>query len=261
MAKNSNLHLLVESTVSKIIIEGGKATGVEYVPTVAAEGTAPPRHTVKARKLVVLSAGSISSPRVLERSGVGAKAILEAVGITPIVDLPGVGSNYQDHLLCSSWYQVTDDTETPDDLFRLDPSALLKAEEGWPKGEGALTSNFMDVGSKIRPTDAEVASLGPDFQKYWKEKFENAKDKAAVLTCWAMGYIPPSIPNVPKLTFCTDMSAHTNSLASKRENTSVLCPSCSTQPAVASSTSLQPTRTNTPASTQVSCHILQILLR
>lgn len=187
MIKNPNLHLVVESTVSKIIIDGGKATGIEYVPTVPEEGTTPPRTTVRARKLVILTAGSIGSPRILERSGVGAKAVLEAAGVTPVVDLPGVGANYQDHHLFSAVYKLAEDTETPDDTSRCDPAALLKAEEGWATGKGMLTSNFMDVGSRIRPSESEVASLDTDFQAYWKEKFENAKDKAIVLTCWSMG--------------------------------------------------------------------------
>lgn len=187
MVKNLNLYLVVESTVSKIIIDGGKATGIEYVPTVPEENTTPPRTTVKARRLVILTAGSIGSPRILERSGVGAKAVLEAAGVTPIVDLPGVGANYQDHHLFSAVYQLDDDTETPDDMNRLDTAALLKAEEGWPTGKGMFTSNFVEVGSKIRPSESEIASFDPDFQAYWKEKFENAKDKAVVLTCWSMG--------------------------------------------------------------------------
>lgn len=188
MIKNPNLHLLVESTVSKINIEGGKATGVEYVPT---EGTTSPRQTVKARKLVVLTAGSLGSPQILERSGVGAKSILEAAGITTIVDLPGVGTNYQDHNLFSSVYKMADDTETFDDTCRLDPDTILRAEEAWLNGKGTMSTNFLDSGAKLRPTEAEVASLGPDFQKYWKEYFEKAEDKPVVFACWANGYVIP----------------------------------------------------------------------
>lgn len=98
-----------------------------------------------------------------------------------------MGANYQDHYLFSSAYQLADDTETPDDMARLDPASLLKAEEEWAAGKGMFTSNFMDVGSRIRPTESQLATLDPDFQAYWKEKFENAKDKAVVLTCWYMG--------------------------------------------------------------------------
>ena len=51
--------------------------------------------TVRGTRLVVLSAGSFGSPGVLERSGIGAKSVLESVGVKQRVDLPGVGENYQ----------------------------------------------------------------------------------------------------------------------------------------------------------------------
>jgi choline dehydrogenase-like flavoprotein len=51
--------------------------------------------TVPATRLVVLSAGSFGSPGILERSGIGAKSVLDSVGVKQRVDLPGVGENYQ----------------------------------------------------------------------------------------------------------------------------------------------------------------------
>lgn len=202
MIKNPNLYLLVESAVSKINIEDGKATGVEYGPTFATEGTSLSHQTVKARKLVVLTAGCLSSPRILERSGVGAKSILEAAGVTPIVDLPGVGTNYQDHISLPSVYKIADDTETFDDTCRLDSDAILKAEEAWLNGKGTMSSNFIDSGARLRPTEAEVMSLGPDFQNYWKKQFEKAEDKAVVFSCWANGYVTPQISRVLKPDLC-----------------------------------------------------------
>jgi alcohol oxidase len=55
--------------------------------------------TVRASKLVVVSAGAFGSPIILERSGIGAEAVLKRCGIEQLVDLPGVGENYQG-LLC-----------------------------------------------------------------------------------------------------------------------------------------------------------------
>lgn len=49
----------------------------------------------KASKLVVVSAGAFGSPTILERSGIGAKKILEEANVKQLVDLPGVGENYQ----------------------------------------------------------------------------------------------------------------------------------------------------------------------
>jgi alcohol oxidase len=60
--------------------------------------------TVRASKLVVVSAGAFGSPAILERSGIGAEAILKRCDIQQLVDLPGVGENYRGP--CSTIYLV-----------------------------------------------------------------------------------------------------------------------------------------------------------
>lgn len=61
---------------------------------------------MNARKEVILSAGAIGSPHILLLSGVGPAEQVSEVGIKPIVDLPGVGANYQDHVyLMQLYYQ------------------------------------------------------------------------------------------------------------------------------------------------------------
>ena len=62
--------------------------------------------TARARHAVVLSAGSIGSPQILELSGIGSAPALQAHGIQPVVDLPGVGSNLQDHLQIRAVFKV-----------------------------------------------------------------------------------------------------------------------------------------------------------
>lgn len=56
---------------------------------------------MKARKLVVISSGAFGTPAILERSGVGAKDILEKAGVEVRVELPAVGATYEDHQVCS----------------------------------------------------------------------------------------------------------------------------------------------------------------
>ena len=51
--------------------------------------------TARAKRLVVVSGGAFGSPAILERSGIGAKRVLEKYGVEQVVDLPGVGENYQ----------------------------------------------------------------------------------------------------------------------------------------------------------------------
>lgn len=90
MSRN-NLTVITHALVHKVILEGKKAVGVKY------------EHKgkiidVAANKEVILSAGSIGSPHILQLSGIGPKAVLEAANIEVKHDLPGVGENLQDHL-------------------------------------------------------------------------------------------------------------------------------------------------------------------
>lgn len=73
-----------------------RAVGVEYTESPRTyPNTTGEVSFARARRLVVLSAGSFGSPTILERSGIGAKSVLEQSGVEQLVDLPGVGENYQ----------------------------------------------------------------------------------------------------------------------------------------------------------------------
>jgi choline dehydrogenase len=86
-----NLTVITGALAQKVILEGKKATGIEYT----VNGTLKTAH---ATKDVVLSAGPIGSPHILQLSGIGDKAILEEAGVEVKHHLPGVGQNLQDHL-------------------------------------------------------------------------------------------------------------------------------------------------------------------
>jgi choline dehydrogenase len=85
-----NLDVLTRAFVERIVFDGTRATGVEYTR----RGS---RHRVEAGE-VILCGGAIASPQILQVSGVGNAAELETLGIEPVLDLPGVGENLQDHL-------------------------------------------------------------------------------------------------------------------------------------------------------------------
>ncbi len=86
-----NLTIITNALTEKVLLEGRKAVGVRYsVKGVSTE--------VRARREVVLSAGSVGSPQILQLSGIGPAAVLNQAGVDVVHDLPGVGGNLQDHL-------------------------------------------------------------------------------------------------------------------------------------------------------------------
>jgi len=86
-----NLKVITRALSQRILLDGRRATGVEYV-----RGGA--KQVVNAKQEVILSAGPIASPHLLQLSGIGPGAVLQQAGIDVVHDLPGVGENLQDHL-------------------------------------------------------------------------------------------------------------------------------------------------------------------
>jgi alcohol oxidase len=99
-----------------------RAVGVEYIPDPeskpATSLSRPDKRSVKATKLVVVSAGALGSPQILERSGVGSSEILQKLNIKVVSEVPGVGEKYQDHhLLLYPYKSSLDKSETLDELL------------------------------------------------------------------------------------------------------------------------------------------------
>ncbi|KAF9877882.1 GMC oxidoreductase [Colletotrichum karsti] len=88
----SNLNLLIKHFASKVEFEGKKAVGVNVISRESGESS-----LIKAKKEVLLAAGGVQTPRILQQSGVGPAALLKSLDIDVVADLPGVGANYQDH--------------------------------------------------------------------------------------------------------------------------------------------------------------------
>lgn len=87
----ANLTVVTGALTERIILEGKRALGVAYQ-----QGGAP--RTALAAREVILAAGSIGSPQILQLSGIGPGAVLREAGVAVAHDLPGVGENLQDHL-------------------------------------------------------------------------------------------------------------------------------------------------------------------
>ncbi|QRW13145.1 GMC oxidoreductase [Ceratobasidium sp. AG-Ba] len=115
-AGRTNLVVLTDAQVTKINFAnasaGGsklKATGVSFVSNSTS-------YSAHARKEVILAAGAIQSPQILELSGIGNATLLQSLGIRPLINLPGVGENLQDHPGISVSYELKPGTTTFDIL-------------------------------------------------------------------------------------------------------------------------------------------------
>jgi choline dehydrogenase len=97
-ASSGRLTVLTDTAVSRLVIEGGRAAGVECAQSGATA-------TYRAEREVILCAGAFGSPKILMLSGIGPAADLRARGIVPRVDLPGVGQNLQDHLMIVTYHE------------------------------------------------------------------------------------------------------------------------------------------------------------
>ncbi|KAH7337843.1 alcohol oxidase [Rhizoctonia solani] len=164
------------------------ATGVSFVHGLQT-------YTVKAKKEVILSAGTFQSPHLLELSGIGNAKILKKNGIKTLVDLPGVGENYQDHVLVTTTYELKPGSSSQNfDMLRNNATFAAAAaaqynttHDGIISNSGSIVSfinlDFMASSAKVAnmtaQLDREVASekLSPlqkasyDIQRGWlKEK-------------------------------------------------------------------------------------------
>ena len=152
----ANLTVITEALVHRVLIEGTLAKGVEFS-----------RHDrlekVLARREVILCLGAIGSPQVLLLSGVGPGDELRPLGIDPIIDLPGVGRNLQDHLNVPVRYECTDVSLTFDRFLRPDRAMELGLRYLFTRG-GPAAAPFWAAGA-FMATDA--SSDYPDYQVFF----------------------------------------------------------------------------------------------
>lgn len=91
--RRPNYHLMADTPVRRVLLDddASAAKGVEFI-------TKNQTFTVDATKEVIVSAGAVHTPKVLQLSGIGPRKVLEAAGIKTLVDLPGVGQNFMEHV-------------------------------------------------------------------------------------------------------------------------------------------------------------------
>ncbi|KAI0376775.1 GMC oxidoreductase [Hypomontagnella monticulosa] len=171
--RHSNLHVLVATQVTRVLLDQNQeATGVEYRanPKLRSGVTGTLAGTIKASKMVVLSAGTLSTPCILERSGVGDPQVLERAGIPTILALPGVGRDFQDHqALITVYSSKLDAVDTFESIYNGDRNL----QDLVATRDKILSWNGTDASAKIRPTMSEINTLGEQFRLSWDEDFRN----------------------------------------------------------------------------------------
>lgn len=155
--KRPNLHVLTGAHATRILLEGQRAVGVEFVQ-------GGQKRELRATREVLLSAGALLSPQLLMLSGIGPADQLHEHGITLRHELPGVGRNLQDHVDVVLVYDAPQLTE----LFGLSLKGALNMVRGifeWRRQRsGMLTTNFAEAGGFIRSQAGEPI---PDLQLHF----------------------------------------------------------------------------------------------
>jgi len=166
-----NVEVQVRAHVNRVIIENGRAVGLEYTQ----DGRV---HAIRAEKEVILSGGAINSPQVLMLSGVGPGDHLSEMGIDVVQDLPGVGHDLQDHPAIGLEYYYKGNSQFHRDL-RLDRLTFHVARvKLFGTGMAASPPSSLTGYVKSRP-DLEI----PDIQMFFRPMSMSAKQ-------WFPGIMP-----------------------------------------------------------------------
>jgi choline dehydrogenase-like flavoprotein len=173
--KRPNLDILTKTRVTRILIENGRAVGVEIVQNGRVK-------EIRAHREVIVSAGAIATPQLLMLSGIGPAQHLASHGIKVLHELPGVGQNLQDHIEISLVYQLNG-PHSYDRYKRLHWKALAGLEYLLFQS-GPATSNLIEGGAF-----------------WWGDRTETLPDCQFFLVCGAG--IEEGVDSVPGGNGCT----------------------------------------------------------
>ncbi len=180
-----NLRLETGVTVSRVIIENGRATGVAYMQNGVEK-------TARAAGEVVLSAGAVGSPHLLQLSGIGPGAHLQRHGIATVADLAGVGENLQDHLQIRPIYKVSGVKTLNVEYRSLLKRAMMGIEYAFLR-RGPLTMAPSQLGAFTRSSpDYATANLQFHIQPLSLDKFGDPMHEFPAFTASVCNLRPAS---------------------------------------------------------------------
>lgn len=152
----ANLSIVTGAHVTKVVLNGSKVTGVEYRVgrSLKSEDCA---------KEVILSAGAIKSPHILQTSGIGRREDLERAGIQVLKELPGVGHNLQEHLDLLMNFSLTKPIALNDTATKIHLQ-IKTGLEYFLFNKGVATCNMIEAGGFVRSSAEETI---PDLQMHF----------------------------------------------------------------------------------------------
>jgi choline dehydrogenase len=148
--KRSNMTVETNTLATRVVIENGRAVGVELTD---AKGRT---ERVQAGSEVILAAGSFNTPALLQHSGIGPADFLRGVGVEPVADLPAVGENLMEHPIAYVNYELAGGQ-----IGMFDAEEPKYAAKWLLLRRGKLASNFAECGAHVR-TDPSMPA--PNFQ-------------------------------------------------------------------------------------------------
>ncbi|MGI9332102.1 MAG: GMC family oxidoreductase [Gammaproteobacteria bacterium] len=153
--ERGNLDVITGVLITRVAVENGRATSIEYVEN-------GQLRSARAEQEIIIACGAIGSPRLLLHSGIGPAEELQALGIAPVLDLPGVGKNLQDHVDVYSIHELTGPHSY--DRHTHPHKMLLAGLEYLLFKSGPVTSNLAEAGG-FWYVDREQRS--PDIQLHF----------------------------------------------------------------------------------------------
>ena len=172
-----NLKVLTEAQATKIKLDGTTATGVDFVH-------GGKTYSVNASKEVVLSAGVIQTPQLLELSGIGDPTVLQKAGVECVVENTGVGANFQDHVLGGLLFDLKDGVQSMDalhgeDFAKAQQELYEKEAKGLYASPGMLMG-FVSYSSIVSPEELEQTITEIQSKSLAKTKFEKAQEQIII---------------------------------------------------------------------------------
>ncbi len=188
--RTGRVRVITRALVSKVLLENRRAVGVEYL----VDGK--PRQ-VRAGREVIVSAGTLNSPKVLQLSGIGPKALLDRHGVAVHHSLPGVGRNFRDHYSPRFVVRAKDGVDTLNAHVKGLP--LAKEILRWALNRPNILSLSPALVHVFGRTEPELP--GPDYSLVftpgsYKEGFVGKLDDVPGMTCGAWQMRPASAGSV-----------------------------------------------------------------